>query len=38
MDICYCSVYDDCWVAHWQNPKVDAVAGCKAAKETAFDG
>jgi hypothetical protein len=38
MDICYCSVYDDCWVAHWQNPKVDAVARCEATKETAFDG
>lgn len=38
MDICYCSVYDDCWIAHWQNPKVDAVARCEAAKETAFDG
>jgi hypothetical protein len=38
MDICYCSVYDDCWVAHWQNPKVDAVAGCEARKEITFDG
>ena len=37
MDICYCSVYDDCWIAHWQNPKVDAVARCVARPETAFD-
>jgi hypothetical protein len=37
MDICYCSVYDDCWVAHWQNPKVEAVARCEANRETSFD-
>jgi hypothetical protein len=30
MDICYCSVYDDCWIAHWQQAKVEAVAQCKA--------
>jgi hypothetical protein len=30
MDVCYCSVYDECWVAHWQMPKVDAVARCNA--------
>lgn len=28
MDICYCSVYDDCWVAHWQRWQVDAVDRC----------
>lgn len=37
MDICYCSVYDDCWVAHWQENKVDAVARCETAVETEFD-
>ena len=30
MDVCYCSVYDDCWVAHWQQAKVDPVARCEA--------
>lgn len=30
MDICYCSVYDDCWVAHWQQWRVDAVDQCPA--------
>ena len=29
MDICYCSVYDECWVAHWQKTRVDAVARCE---------
>ena len=30
MDICYCSIYDDCWVAHWQNWRADAVDRCPA--------
>jgi hypothetical protein len=30
MDICYCSVYDECWIAHWQKPKVDPIARCEA--------
>jgi hypothetical protein len=30
MDICYCSVYDECWIAHWQRSKVDPVARCEA--------
>jgi hypothetical protein len=38
MDICYCSVYDDCWVAHWQSPKVESVARCEAAEASAFEG
>jgi len=28
MDICYCSVYDECWIAHWQQTKVDSVERC----------
>jgi len=28
MDVCYCSVYDECWVAHWQQTKVDSVEKC----------
>jgi hypothetical protein len=30
MDICYCSVYDECWIAHWRKAKVDPVAQCDA--------
>ena len=30
MDVCYCSVYDDCWVAHWQQKGVEAVDRCPA--------
>lgn len=30
MDICYCSVYDDCWVAHWQRWRAEAVDRCPA--------
>jgi hypothetical protein len=37
IDVCYCSVYDDCWIAHWDRPKVDAVDRCEA-KEAPFDG
>jgi hypothetical protein len=37
MDICYCSVYDDCWIAHWQVSKVDPVASCDGASSTSFE-
>jgi len=37
MEICYCSVYDDCWIAHWQTPKVEAVSACPADEATDFD-
>jgi hypothetical protein len=37
MEICYCSVYDDCWVAHWQTPKVDAASSCPADATTDFE-
>ena len=37
MDICYCSVYDDCWIAHWQLSKVDSVASCDGASDTSFE-
>lgn len=30
MEICYCSVYDDCWIARWQTTKVEPVARCEA--------
>lgn len=30
MDICYCSVYDDCWVAHWQRKGIESVDRCPA--------
>ncbi len=38
MDICYCSVYDDCWVAHWQQSRVDAVDRCPVADPAGFQG
>jgi hypothetical protein len=37
MDICYCSVYDDCWIAHWQKAKVDPVAQCDATGLVLFE-
>jgi len=37
MEVCYCSVYDDCWIAHWQTPKVDAVSACPADAAAEFD-
>lgn len=37
MDICYCSVYDDCWIAHWQKAKVDPVAQCDASGLVPFE-
>lgn len=38
MDICYCSVYDECWIAHWQRSRVEAVDGCPAAGADEFQG
>ncbi len=32
IDICYCSIYDDCWIAHRLTAKVDAVAACHESK------
>ena len=32
MDICYCSVYDECWTAHWLQHKVQAVERCEMGK------
>ena len=37
MDICYCSVYGDCWIAHWQNPKVESIATCDVRGATLFE-
>ena len=37
MDICYCSVYDDCWIAHWQVSKADSVESCSAGNDTSFE-
>jgi hypothetical protein len=37
MDICFCSVYDDCWIAHWQNTKVTATEQCTADTATQFE-
>lgn len=37
MDICYCSVYDDCWIAHWQETKIDAVDRCEEKATDTFE-
>ena len=36
IEICYCSIYDDCWVTHWLNAKLDPVAACRES-EPEFD-
>jgi hypothetical protein len=28
IDICYCSIYDDCWVTHWRSPRSEPVGAC----------
>jgi hypothetical protein len=30
IDICYCSVYDECWTAHWQQSRAESVERCEA--------
>ena len=37
MEICYCSVYDDCWIARWQVTKVEPVARCESTGATRFE-
>jgi hypothetical protein len=37
MAICYCSVYDDCWIAHRQQPEVQPVARCDIAGTVQFE-
>jgi hypothetical protein len=37
MDICYCSVYDECWIAHWEQTHVDPVANCAAKVAVPFE-
>ncbi|MBO9662205.1 hypothetical protein [Dokdonella sp.] len=37
MAICYCSVYDECWIAHWQKPKVDPVERCETSNTVQFE-
>jgi hypothetical protein len=33
IDICYFSVYDECWTAHWLVSKVDETAVCHESKD-----
>jgi hypothetical protein len=28
VDICYCSIYDDCWQSHWLQRKPEPVSSC----------
>jgi len=37
MTICYCSVYDDCWVAHRQQPEVQPIARCETKGTVQFE-
>ena len=32
IEICYCSIYDDCWTAHWMTAKVESIAECRESK------
>ncbi len=29
MDVCFCSIYGDCWIAHWLVPQPEPVAACR---------
>jgi hypothetical protein len=37
MSICYCSVYDDCWIARRQSPVQEPVARCDATGTKQFE-
>ena len=37
MDICYCSVYDECWTAHWLQHKVLPVEKCEGRGGVEFE-
>jgi hypothetical protein len=37
MTICYCSVYDDCWIAHRQQPEVQSVDHCELSGTEQFE-
>jgi hypothetical protein len=36
MDICYCSVYAECWIAHFMEPRLDTVSHCEPAGALEF--
>ena len=37
MDVCYCSVYDECWIAHWQQTRIDPVGQCRVDNGVQFE-
>jgi hypothetical protein len=37
MTICYCSVYDECWIARRQDPNVESVARCDTGGTVQFE-
>ena len=37
ISICYCSVYDECWLAHWPKRVVDPVAQCTVRNSVEFE-
>lgn len=36
MDICYCSVYDECWIARFEDARVERVSHCEPAGALEF--
>jgi hypothetical protein len=36
MEVCYCSVYEECWVAHFGRQKVDKVERCETGGTVQF--
>jgi hypothetical protein len=37
MSICYCSVYDDCWIARRQSPVQESVERCETTGTKQFE-
>jgi hypothetical protein len=37
VDICYCSIYDDCWVSHWLQTEPEQTSACHRTVDE-FDG
>jgi hypothetical protein len=37
VDICYCSIYEDCWVSHWLQTEPESISVCQRTQDE-FDG
>lgn len=33
VDVCYCSVYDECWTSHWMQKRPEPTSACHESKE-----